>query len=267
MDFEYRDASGVVRRPGSLLATKLVSSFPPYEGAPERPMWTDDEIRKVISDPNRRDMVKLFPFEKYGTNQHSTSACNGWGWAGAQTRARKLRGIDDGWVGSGSWIYSKINGGRDQGSVIAEAEPVVENIGTASQTIVTYSMIYPQQQPKEAAVDAANHKVLGAYRAMTMQGFRSGLAAGYIGIAAVMCGPKWDRITDGVAGVQSGPGNHAVCIEDIRLIGGVEHFLLPNSWGIGYGNKGRVWVTAQHFKQTFPNHIFYLVPSTLEKVT
>ena len=262
---EFMDSHGNIRRPGSLIIPPgFVSSFPPTEAAPEFPQWDDADIRAVISDPNRRDMVKLFPFEKYGTNQHSTSACNGFAAAGAVTRIRKLRGIDDGWVGSGSFVYSRINGHRDNGSILEDGMKAIQTTGVCSQEECPWDRIYTDQQSPAAFEQAQKHKGLAAYRAVTKQGWLTGLAAGFVGIAAITVGPKFDVIKNGVAGVQQGGGNHAVLIENLAWRNGMFQFLMCNSWGSGYSENGRVWLTWDHFAQPFASHVFYLLPSSEE---
>ena len=262
---QFIDQQGVIRRPGSLvLPPGFVSSFPPTVDAPEFPRWDDSDIRQVISDPNRRDMAKLFPFAKYGTNQNSTSACNGFAAAGGVTRVRKLRGIDDGWVGSGSWVYSLINGHRDGGSILEDGMKVIQSVGVCGQDVVPWDLIYPELQSDNAREEAAKHKGLSAYRATTKQGLLTGLAAGYVAIAAIMVGPRFDAIQDGVAGVQNGVGNHAVLIEDLKWRDNSYQFLMCNSWGINYGDNGRVWLRWEHFEQPFESHVFYLIPSSQE---
>jgi hypothetical protein len=167
-------------------------------------------------------------------------------------------------VFSGSFTYSRINRGQDNGSILEDGLRSIQENGECSVDLCKWDMIYPQMQPANAILEAAKHKGLACYRAMTRQGWRTGLAAGYMGIAAVMCGPKWDKITNGISGVQSGRGNHAVCIEDIRIVNGHEVYDLPNSWGHGFGEQGRTLVTWDHFEQTFGSHAFYLIPTTAE---
>lgn len=271
----FIDSNGVPRNCGSLpMPAGRVSSFPPFVGDPERPLWTDQQIKEVTTDTSRRDMREMFPFEKYGTDQHSTSACNGFAAAGAVTRVRKLRGVDDGWVGSGSFVYSFINGGRDQGSVIEDGMKVIEKHGVCSVTLQSYDKIF--QRSPEAVRDALKHRGLSAYLAKTQQGWNTGLATGlYVGVAAVNCGPVWDRTTKPAGGpwddvpmpgVQNGGGNHAVLIEDISWnpVAKCYEYMLCNSWGIRYGAEGRVRVRWAHFAQCFPNHTFYLLPSSRE---
>lgn len=261
----YTDTQGVLRRPGSLIMPQgMVSSFPPTASDPDFPLWSDADIKRVISDPNRRDIVKLFPFAQYGTNQHSTSACNGFAGASAVTRVRKLRGIDDGFVGSGSFVYSSINRGQDNGSVLEDGMKAIQEHGVCDQSLNPYDRIFAKQVSPDARADALKHKGLSAYRATSREALFSGLAAGFVAVTAIMVGPRFDKITNLTAGVQDGPANHAVLLEDLVWRNGEFQLLMCNSWGQTYGSNGRVYLTWRHLEQGWPHHVTYLLPTSSE---
>jgi len=261
---EFKDeVTGEIRRPGSLiLPPGFVSSFPPYVDAPETPMYDDAEITKLISNPNRRDITKLLPFEKYGTNQGQYSSCNGYAAAGGLTATRRLTGIDDGWVGSGSYVYSLINGNRDNGSQLEDGLIVIGKYGAPSRTTVPYNLIYRNQYPRNSVdVEAAKTKGLQAYRCKTKQAWRTALAAGWMGIAAIHADSRVINYRGtGIMPLANGPGNHAVLISDMRILKGTEVYQMTNSWGISWGDQGRTWLVWDHFAQTFNNHAFYVIP-------
>lgn len=259
---EFQGLDGEIRRPGSLILPEgFVSSFPPYAGDAETPVWEDKDIKRVISDPNRRDITKVVPFSVYGTNQGSTSACNGWAGANAVTVTRKLTGIDDGWVGSGSYVYSKINGGRDNGSMLEDGLKAIQTYGVASRKTVPSDSIYTSQYPKSADVEAKDNRGLQCYRVTSKQAFRTALAIGWVGIVAMHVGNKFVNFRGtGVAPLANGKGNHAVLVTDLRLVNGTEHYITDNSWGISWGDTGRCRLVWDHFAQTFTTHAFYVVP-------
>jgi len=192
----------------------------------------------------------------------SGNSCNGWAGANAVTVRRVLMGINDGWVGSGAYVYSKINGGRDSGSLLEDGLVAIGKYGVASRSTVPYNKIYPSQYPKTADDEAKKNKGLQCYRVKTKQAFRTAIAAGWLGIVAVHVDNKFVNFRGtGVTPLANGTGNHAVLVTDMRLINGTENFITDNSWNISWGNKGRCRLVWDHFAQTFNKHAFYVVPA------
>jgi hypothetical protein len=261
---EIVDDNGEVRRLGSLAPPEgFVSSFQVWEQ--EKPVWDDKDIRRVITDSSRTPRRILFDFKKWMQNQFSKGSCNGYAAAGALSKARFLRGINDYLLLSGAFIYSLINGGRDNGSALEDGLRVIQTHGAPPESLVPWDKIYPNLQPATAKAEALKHLGLDCYAAQTMQGFRTGIAAGYTGICAVHAGRNYQRLNqNGVAGVDSGRGNHATHIDDLVYKNGTELFDQPNSWGANYGENGRAYLHRDSFAQTFGTHTFYLIGSTEE---
>lgn len=276
-EIEMYDSQGVLRRSGSWTVPKnFVSALPPFEDQPEMPLWEDSDILSVLSDPNRRRCEEVFDAKHWISDQLSTSACNGHAAANALSRARWLRGIKDGLVLSGSFVYSLINGGRDSGSNLEDGLMAIEKYGAPPASLVGPTMIFPRMQPKAAREEALKHRGLECYRAKTRRGWRTGLAAGFMGIAAVMAGRNFMSSSNLVSlntgtscavrlnRVDNGTANHAVCIADMRVVAGTEWYLIDNSWNLHWGSLGRAWVTWDWFEQGWSNHVFYLIPSSQE---
>ena len=261
-EFRMED-TGQIIRPGSLtLPPNFVSAFPPLEGNPEYPIYDDNEIHMLISNPNRRDITKLLPFAAYGNNQGSFSSCGGWAAANALTATRCLTGVADGLVLSGAYVYSLTNDNRDNGSQLEDGLVAVGKYGAPSRTTVPYNYIFRSQyNTKVADAEAAKTKGLQAYRCKTKQAWRSAIAAGWMGIAAIHADSRVINFRGtGIMPLANGPGNHAVLISDMRISKGTEVFQMTNSWGISWGNQGRTWLVWDHFAQTFNNHAFYVIP-------
>jgi hypothetical protein len=158
-----------------------------------------------------------------------------------------------------------MNGGRDNGSALSDGLQVIQKYGSCPETLVPWDMIYQRQQPANAAAEAAKHKGLICYAAGTIQGLRTGLAKGFVAIVAVHAGGNFQRINaQGIAGVDSGGGNHAVHVDDLCIVGGREVFDMVNSWGTNYGTAGRAYLTDDSLKQPWNNHTAYLIGSTEE---
>jgi hypothetical protein len=261
---EIVDDNGEVRRLGSLVSMPgFVSSFQTWES--EKPVWDDADIRRVITDPSRTPRRILFG-KKWIQNQRSHGSCNGYAASGALSKARWLRGITDALLLSGAFIYSLINGGRDNGSQLEHGLRVIQTDGAPPESLVPWNMIYPRQQPSNAKAEALKRRGLDCYAAQTMQGFRTGIAAGYTGIVAVHAGRNFQRLNQhGIAGVDSGRGNHAVHVDDLVIKNGTELFDHAGSWDLHYGEEGRSYLHRDSFAQTFGTHTFYLIGSTEEK--
>lgn len=257
------DETGQERRLGSLLIPDgFVCAFPVYED--EQTVWDDAQIRKVITDPNRTPRRATFG-KKWIQNQGSHGSCNGYALAGALAKSRYLRGIQDGLILSGAYPYSKMNGGRDNGSALEDGLKVGQEFGCPPESLVPWSMIYPRMQPANANSEAAKHKAKVCYRAKTLQGLRTGLAQEFTAIVAVHAGGSFQKLNSkGIAGVSSGSGNHAVHVDDLCIVGGTMVYDMANSWGLGYGTEGRAYLTNDTFAGTFRNHAFYLIGSTEE---
>lgn len=257
------DANGDARRLGSLLPPAgFVSALPTFEK--EYPVWEDDQIRKIVTDPNRKPSRIRFD-SSWIKNQLSYGSCNGWGGASALSKGRVKRGLKRIDL-SGADLYSKINGGRDRGSMLLDALEAIQKLGVAPESLVTADMIYPHLQPQNAKTEALKHRGLVAYAVQTKQGFRTALAAGFPVIVAVQAGSRFQTFNkSGIAYVDSGSGNHAVHCDDIQIVNGTEVYDMANSWGLNFGQQGRLYLSWDSFAQTFTTHVFYAIGSTFDK--
>lgn len=258
------DKFGNERRCGSLLPpANFVSSFRTYES--EKPLYSDAEIRRILTDKNRVPARKVFG-PSWMQNQRNKSSCNGYAGAGALSKARRRRGITDNLLLSGAWLYSLINGNQDNGSALEDALKRIQIDGIAPESLVPWDMIFQRQMPSSAKAEAAKHTGIVCYAVQTRQGFRSALAADFPVIVAVSAGSRFqDLDSHGICGVDRGMGNHAIHCDDICLVNGEEVYDQCNSWGLGYGNQGRSYARWASYEQTFGNHTFYAIGSTEEK--
>lgn len=260
---EIRDKSGQIRKLGSLVLPKgFVSSMPVYQ---DSLVYDDGEIIKMIADVNRPIARKMFG-KDWLINQFQTGACNGYAAANAKARMRFKRGLKK-LLFSGAFLYSLMNGGRDNGSALEDGLKFVQTVGCCPADLVTWKMIYPHLQPANARAEAAKHKGLVCFAltgkpAEIRQKLKSALAAGYCCVVAVHVGGRFESLKKGICGVDNGIGNHAVCVDDFRIINGTELYDMPNSWGEQFGEEGRGYLTWDHFAQTCQSHMFYAIGST-----
>lgn len=260
---EIIDNSGQLRRCGSLvLPAGFVSAFPTFESKYE--VWDDEKIKRVITADGR--VPRRVTFSDYWIqDQKSHGSCNGFAGAGVYAKARFLRGIRDRLRFSGAMLYGQMNRGRDNGSMLEDGLKHLQADGICEEKFAGWDAIYPARWAPGAKENAALHKGLACYAAETLQGVRTGLAKGFPCVIAVQAGGNFQRLNaKGVAGVDSGSGNHAIHADDLCMVGGTEVFDAVNSWGLGYGTNGRAYLTADSFAGTFRSHAFYLIGSTAE---
>lgn len=257
------------RRLGLLLPPQgMVMATPVYEES-AYPILDDSDITKLITDPNRTPRRQVFDEHWIVEGDQGThGSCNGWAGASVLSKTRWLRGLRDGLVLSGAYVYSKINGHRDSGSGLDQGMAELTNGGAPPASLVNKNMIYPElyagvtPNPDQ---EATKHKGGQLYHCSTKQGFRSGIALGFLGVVAVQVAGGFQSFRGtGIMPAWGGQGNHAVHVDDMMMFNGTEVFDLVNNWNVTWGDRGRAKVTWDSFAQTFPIHSFYLIPTTTE---
>lgn len=257
---EIVDDSGNLRRLGSLIPESLnLCGAPTF--AEKYPAWSDEQIREAITDPNRKPSRVIFG-DKWIHNQGSFGSCCGWATAGTYARARYFRGIKDGQQFSGSFVYAAIHNGTDSGAPLALGMKTAWERGFAPIELVKTSDIYKRLISNEATAEAEKHKALKrtTYHISTLRELRTALAMGLPCVVAVHAGRNFQRLNaQGIASVDSGRGNHAVLVDQLCIVGGKEVFDMSNSWGLQYGNRGRAYLTEDHFEQTIGVHDYFAI--------
>lgn len=256
----YYDNTGEERRCGThTVPAGFVSAFKTYEA--EHPVMDDADIRKIIDDSQRTPSRVIFDLT-WIQNQRSKGSCNGYAGAACVAKANYLRGFPKALL-SGAYVYSKINDGRDQGSILERGMQAIQTFGVPLELTVPWDQIYPDMQIKAADEEAAKRKGFLAYAVQTQQGLKTALALRFPCVIVVHASRDFEKLNaNGIAGVSNGVGNHAIHADDLLYRNGEFLFDAVNSWSTTYGEKGRAYVRWASFEQTFPHHQFYAVPTT-----
>lgn len=182
-------------------------------------------------------------------DQRSHGSCVGFSAAHAMMRTRAIEGRSFQRL-SGAYIYSKINGGRDNGAAVSDGLNELQKNGVCLESEAGWDAIYPNQYPASANQTAARFKVTEAYRVDTFDQMVSALLLGFIAVGAVMVGNRFANVdSNGVAGFDQGPGNHSVCFDGVHQLPSGEWTVdLPNTWGLSVGVDGRFYITQRHFE-------------------
>lgn len=265
------DNTGIKRQLGTLLGDspeQITTKFDLYEDS--HPVLTWNEIEDIAKS-GIMDGRKRFSEDDWVKDQRSHGSCNGYAGAMAQSKARVLRGskrVDL----SGAYLYSLINGNRDNGSQLYDGMQALMQRGCCPDTMLGWDDIYRNRyDTAKCDQEAVKYKAFETYvigdrdidQARLI--WYSGLASGFVGVCAVHVASRFMRVDQyGIAGIDKGPGNHAVHAAGISWRNGklVEDGF--NSWNLSYGERGRMGMTWDHHTGTFAYHAHYLIKTTID---
>lgn len=220
-------------------------------------------IHGLIAFPNRLTGRKRFGPE-WIKNQQNLGACNGFAGASCLEKSRVNRGLPRVKL-SGFGLYSAINGGRDQGSMLEDGMKWMTENGCP----VELDNERPEYRWRN--ISQASKEPMGQYKAaecfhiQSEVELASALAQGFLCVAAVHATDRWSQQDkDGVSLESLGVGNHAGHIDDVILLPSGEYaFDFANSWTARWGTQGRTYITwKRHLRSTVENHYFYAISTT-----
>lgn len=228
-------------------------------------VWSDDQIRTVLSAKKETTYayLKRIGFWDIFTakaNQQRSNGCNGWLTANAYTLAKKLGGAQDNTIYSGAFNYSFMNGGHDQGSALIDGFHTATENGFVPVDVCPWNFIYRKSTQQFDAIGKQN-LAADPFPVATIQGLKTALSMGCIGGVAIMVGDKLENPdSQGVAGVDNGPGNHATVVPEIIDKGTHFEFRDYLDWGPQHGQDGLINLVDAHFAQTIDQHQFWAMP-------
>lgn len=181
-------------------------------------------------------------------DQGQHGSCVGHGWASALMKARASRGMKQ-QILSPTYLYSLINGNRDQGAVISDGIEALQTVGTCLFSTVGENRIYQSQMPAGARAEAARFKLGAAYHcaswAEAISAVLTGLFFPVFGLQVGNNFMRFDRY--GVAGHDRGPGNHCLHGDGVKYLPDGRWVIdVPNSWGTSFGDGGRLLMDEDH---------------------
>lgn len=244
----------------------FVSSFP--SASTYLPLLDWDEIH-AIAKSGTMDGHKKYDARFICRQRHNNCA-------GASARTMVMKTIYDTRGEcvnlSDTFTYSLINGGRDQGSMLADACSSIQNRGVCLAESCGPDAIYRSQyQSAKADLEAKRFRVAECYAIrdtgdeQTWLMLWSALALGWKVGVAVQAGGKFDDLdSNGICGVDRGRGNHAVHSDGLIEIGGKLIATSANTWGTSFGMSGRMNLRQEHFAETIGVHEHYVIRTALD---
>lgn len=224
-----------------------------------------DAIAKILNESGRVAGRKRFPARQWIKNQGKRGACNAYAGCAALERARDFRNCKRVVLGP-EYLYSNINGGRDQGSLLEDGRVSLTEVGCPPKEYVRYESYLKREQTPEGHANAGRFRILESYGIHSEEELATALALNYMAVIALHVTNAFMRLDgDGVAGGADGPGNHALCAHDVRIKGNDYQFELPGSWDLSYGDEGHCWTTwNRHYRKTVNYHQFYAIRTTTD---
>jgi hypothetical protein len=154
---------------------------------------------------------------------------------------------------SACYLYSLINGGRDQGASIGDTIQALQTKGICLESTVPEGYIFRgQYDTKKADAEAAKYRLLEAYQTSDPDDVATALQMGYGVADSVMVGRTFNGLAyrgiRGMAGVDRGPGNHCCAKGGMKkLPNGDWAYINQNSWTAQWGPLGgRFYTTDEH---------------------
>jgi hypothetical protein len=221
------------------------------------------DVREIVSHPNRTPAVRRFPNERYIRSQGAVGSCAGYAGVWTLARCRVDAGMDFVPL-SGESLYSQVNGGVDRGSALERNIKALVAVGCAPEGLNTPGRFYTERTLPEAAKrERHRFRVVEWYQVRTELELAIAVAAGFIVCVACHVGRNWRNYQGDLLVGDSGPGNHAVGVDDVRFTeAGRPQFRMFNSHGRGWGRDGTIWTEwARTYASTVRNHVFYAIRS------
>ena len=215
---------------------RLVASIPPYTGT----LLPESELQEFNDYPDHLEIK----------DQNGKGACNGFATAAALEQTRYVQGMKHVPL-SGWFTYAILCNGRDVGSNILQAYAQAQEIGVAPESTVDYGIINPKNLTPRAHKEAQKYRLrVGASYQSWRQIVSSVMLRENLNLS-VCVGRNFNNLDqEGVAGLDRGPGNHAVTVglglKKSKRWGWL--VLMRNSWSPRWGQSGFCYLAEAHIE-------------------
>lgn len=271
MDLDFiideKDGGGEARKLGCL----------PVENVPQlcaslgdsMPLLSESEAKAIVESKDRQPAR-----ERYGSDwilsQNGIGACNYYAMAAALERVN----YDRTGVRVPLWAsaaYAREARGRDNGSSLQASFRDVQEKGCPPMTArggVREHVVNPSMVPEQAWKEGERFKGFEAYWIKTEEEAVTALALGFKMVIALTAGGGYGKLDKyGVSGGGGGPGNHALCVDDVVYDRELGKWKIdqPNSWGTSWAAGGRCFLLwDRHIAPCIRNHGVWALRSGLD---
>lgn len=262
--FEFRLPDGSVVHTGNRRPPRLTTSFARY---PDEDLLTLDQIQQILGEPER-----IRARDQFGSgwilDQGRRSSCNAYAVAGSLARIRHRMGLSRVNFGP-EFLYALINDGKDRGSMLDDGMLAVTKHGVCPREMIPWEAYRIEDVSLEARRVAMNYRALECYQFPTgsleefWHAVVSAVCRNELVVLAVHVGNRFLQSGE-AAGLDRGPGNHAVAADDAKIEGNSLFDIrldMFNSWGTSFGRQGRSWISAEHLRDPMRYHAMYAIRS------
>jgi hypothetical protein len=152
---------------------------------------------------------------------------------------------------SAGHVYGRINAGRDQGAMLADAIEVLAEEGVCPSTLVPDLEWHKRNWPSDTAERAKRYRVVKYLDCPTFPEIMSAIQAGKIGAFAIDVGNDFEVDADGwLHDLRGSRGGHALpCLgADYHAQRQTWGLLAQNSWDQDWGLGGYAYVPRSYFR-------------------
>lgn len=148
------------------------------------------------------------------------------------------------------FVYTLINGGRDEGAIISDALVALKTYGIALNSDGPTEALFRRHFSKQAFETAKRFKVLEGYKLRSFEEICSAISNGLAVVSGIMVGRNFGNLdSEGTCPVPDYPlGGHALCHIGLkRSHTGAWLLETQNSWGTRWGNGGFCYLRKEHY--------------------
>ena len=261
-----RDNEGVDRKLGLILPAGYPAPRAKLSSVPGFIPWTKSQIEDAIRTKPKKAR-ELFKGSDWIEDQKQRSSCCPTAWVAGMRKAMFYAGVNLVPKLSAEFLYAQTNRGSDNGAVLEEVRIAGEEIGTILRDDAKHpfnrDILKKNYSPEEYNAAKANragvtYEVDDELSLATFVLSRMGGS-----VVAVDVDDAYMKLNkSGIRGSGTGPGNHAVDLDDCEIVDGQLVFDEAGSWGLANGDGGRAYLTwDRHLKVTNKYHKFFVILS------
>ena len=234
------DGSGHMRVLACLPATKEYSHLPKFSSAfpilPES-QWIEFE--------DLDDYIPILDQDGHGSCVgHGSCSAFQVAWSQARETSERF---------SPCFLYSQINGGRDNGAVVGDAMDQLMKGGICLETTVPEgNVIFDRQLPSTAKLEAERFKLAESYRVSSFPEIMTAIQMRRAVSIGIDIGQAFEPDSSGkLPSQRGGGGGHCLCLRfGAKKFGANWYIKGQNSWGTKWGAQGRFWMDESYFRSS-----------------